>query len=447
MPAKGIPYRYRIVVWAFSGLLLAGMAAVPAAAESTRDEQWFLTAMKAEGMWRTSKGTGVTVAVLDSGIDPNNPDLKGRILDGKDLAPDEPGDEHTDYSGHGTGIAGLISATGAYGGGRGAFGLAPGVKILPVRLPDPVKAFNGIGASEQFNKVGPKAIRYAVDSGAKVISVSDAVLAGSPQLTAAVDYALKKGSLIFAAVGNDGQDGNTVSYPAATPGVVGVAAVGKDLGATKESTTGPQVDMSAPGDDLIHACGGKTGLCKSHGTGDATALASASAALIWSKHPNWTNNQVLRVMLNTIGGPTSGAKRSDFIGYGIVRPRIALKTPGDPGPADRYPLTDYPVAQVTHYPTPKASQAAGGSVAAGQDGGNTPLWVGLGAVMAAVIGAAIAVPVVRSRRRGSAGQHPVSLPAQLSQPSYPQQPSHAYGSQPGFGPPPNYGSGPRNGDR
>ncbi|MGW2080412.1 S8 family serine peptidase [Streptomyces sp. NPDC001939] len=229
-------------------------------------------------MWRVSKGAGVTVAVLDSGVDPNNLDLKGRILDGKDLAPDEPGDEHTDYSGHGTGIAGLISATGAYGGGRGAFGLAPGVKILPVRLPDPVKAFNRIGASEQFNRVGPKAIRYAVDSGAKVISVTDAVLAGSPQLTAAVDYALKKGSLIFAAVGNDGQEGNMVSYPAATPGVVGVGAVGKDLGATKESTTGPQVDMSAPGEDMIHACGGKTGLCKSHGTGDAAALASASAA-------------------------------------------------------------------------------------------------------------------------------------------------------------------------
>ena len=88
-----------------------------------------------------------------------------------------------------------------------------------------------------------------------------------------------------------------------------------------------------------------------HGTSDATALASASAALIWSVHPDWTNNQVLRVMLNTIGGPTDGAKRNDAIGYGIVRPRIALTNPGDPGPADKYPLPDYPVA-ASASPTP-----------------------------------------------------------------------------------------------
>ncbi|MFF2508414.1 type VII secretion-associated serine protease mycosin [Streptomyces sp. NPDC058067] len=449
MPANGIPYGHRIVAWAFSGLLLTGMAAAPATAESTRDKQWFLTAMKAEGMWRTSKGEGVTVAVLDSGVDPNNADLKGRVLDGKDLAPDEQGDEHTDYSGHGTGIAGLIAATGAYGG-HGAFGLAPGAKILPVRLPDPVKSFNGIGWSEKFNKVGPRAIRYAVDSGAKVISISDAVPYDSPQLTAAVDYALKKGSLIFAAVGNDGQDGNAVSYPAATPGVVGVGAIGKDLGVTKESATGSQVDMAAPGEDLIHACGGKTGLCKSHGTGDATALASASAALIWARHPAWTNNQVLRVMLNTLGGPVDGAKRSDYIGYGIVRPRIALKSPGAPGPADRYPLTDYPVVQVTHYPTPKASQAAGGPVAAGQDGGSAPFWVGLGVAAAATIGAAIAVPVVRRRssnRRRPDAQHPALAPAQMRQQTYPSQPSHTYVSSPGFGPPPpNHVPGPQSGD-
>ncbi|MFJ5271352.1 S8 family serine peptidase [Streptomyces sp. NPDC088358] len=135
------------------------------------------------------------------------------------------------------------------------------------------------------------------------------------------------GSLVFAAVGNSGDKGNTVEYPAATPGVVGVAAVGKNLRRTSWSQYGSQVDISAPGEDMIHACGGQTGLCQGSGTSDATALASASAALIWSKHLTWTNNQVLRVMLDTAGGPTDGAKRNDSINYGIVCPRIALRNP------------------------------------------------------------------------------------------------------------------------
>ncbi|MEU8486490.1 S8 family serine peptidase [Streptomyces sp. NPDC048641] len=225
-------------------------------------------------------------------------------------------------------MAGLIAATGAYGGGQGSFGLAPGAKILPIRVPDSSKANNQYGAAEQFNKVAAKAIRYAVDNDAKVINISQAVLSDSPQLTNSVDYALNKGALVFAGIGNDGASSNKVMYPAGTPGVVAVSAVGKDLHRTTESNYGPQADMAAPGDEMVHACGTKTSanaLCKSHGTSDATALASASAALIWAKHPNWTNNQVLNVILNTVGGPANGDKRNDFIGYGIVRPRIALR--------------------------------------------------------------------------------------------------------------------------
>ncbi|WP_332328199.1 S8 family serine peptidase [Streptomyces sp. WMMC940] len=161
---------------------------------------------------------------------------------------------------------------------------------------------------------------------------------------AAVKYALDHGALIFAAVGNSGDADNTVYHPAATPGVVGVGAVGKDLSKTEESQYGRQVDLAAPGEETVQACTGKSGICTGHGTSPATALASASAALIWTKHPDWTNNQVLRVLLNTAGAPTSGEKRNDHIGYGIVRPRIALTNPGDPGPADEYPLPDLAAA-------------------------------------------------------------------------------------------------------
>ncbi|MGW6720063.1 S8 family serine peptidase [Streptomyces sp. NPDC054995] len=82
-------------------------------------------------MWETSTGENVTVAVIDSGVDASVPDLQGCVLKGKDLATDSPGGEHTDYANHGTGMAGLIAGTGNVGGRGGAFGLAPGSKILP----------------------------------------------------------------------------------------------------------------------------------------------------------------------------------------------------------------------------------------------------------------------------------------------------------------------------
>ncbi|MEV6695886.1 type VII secretion-associated serine protease mycosin [Streptomyces sp. NPDC051453] len=385
--------------------------------------------MRAESMWKTSTGVGVTVAVIDTGVDPQNPDLKGRVLPGKDLAEGLSGDAHTDYDGHGTGMAGLIVGTGAYGGGQGAFGLAPGAKVLPIRLPDGSKANNGAAADAQFLKATSTGIRYAADHGAKVINVSQGVEDESEQLTQAVAYALSKGSLVFAAVGNTGDSGNAVQFPAGTPGVVGVGAVGKDLRKTTESQHGAQVDMSAPGDKMVHACGGGTGLCETHGSSDATALASASAALIWSKHPDWTNNQVLRVMLNTIGGPVDGAKRNDGIGYGIVRPRIALKTPGDPGPAGKYPLPGYPVA-ASKLPSTKPSKGAqapdGNSSAAPaaaskDDDSNTPLWIGIGVGALVVVGGASAVAITRSRRRAAASQaSPPPYPP--AQPPYQGQP-------------------------
>lgn len=328
------------VVCGALGLLVLGVAAAPADADTIRSRQWHLTAMKAEGMWQTSTGKGVTVAVIDKGVDATNPDLRGQVLKGKDYSPDQPGDEHTDTEGHGTGMAGLIAGTGENGGGDGAFGLPPGVKILPFRVP--AGATNMGSDTKQFIEFGPFAICYATDAGAKVFNISLGLSKGSAQLTDAVKYAIAKGVLIFAGVGNDADAGNTLLYLAGIPGVIGVGAVGEDLHKTDESQYGPQVDLAAPGENMAQACGGMTGLCTGHGTSAATALASASAALIWSAHPTWTNNQVLSVLLDTAGGPTSGSERNDHIGYGIVRPCIALRAVGDPGPAASIPSRTSP---------------------------------------------------------------------------------------------------------
>ncbi|MFI7383043.1 type VII secretion-associated serine protease mycosin [Streptomyces sp. NPDC049813] len=410
------------------GLLLVGTSAsVPAYADSFRAQQWHLDAMKADQMWRTSTGKGITVAVLDTGVDADHPDLLGQVVAGEDLSRGETGDAGVDYDGHGTGIAGMIAGTGKGNGGNGAFGLAPGVKILPVRLSDGEKAANRAESSERLFEEAAVGIRYAADHGAKVINVSQGGTAASAQLKEpserladAVEYALAKGSLVFAAVGNSGDTTNIVEYPAATPGVVGVAAIDRNGRRTSESEYGPQVDIAAPGMDIVHACGGKTGYCKSHGTSDATALASASAALIWSKHPNWTNNQVLRVILNTIGGIKDDKdKRSDFIGYGAVRPRVALTDPGDPGPADKFPMSDFPVAAKS--PSGEASKGTGGGAAAtdgaspaaapaSKDDSETGLWIGLGVAAVVVIGGAVAFGVARRRRRDARQLPPPGMP-------------------------------------
>ncbi|MGW0897342.1 type VII secretion-associated serine protease mycosin [Streptomyces goshikiensis] len=380
------------------GLLLAGVAATPAYAETIREQQWHLNAMKADDIWKISTGKGVIVAVIDSGVD-RIPELEGQVLPGKDFATSGySGDERTDYDKHGTTMAAVIAGSGKHPSGDGSFGLAPGVKILPICVPHE----GGRGAS------WTEAIRYAADSDAKVINISMGSSAEDPARREAVEYALSKGKLIFAAVGNSGNSTNQVNYPAATPGVVGVGAVNADGAVTDESERGLQVDMSAPGIDIVTACAGKTGLCTSHGTSDASALASASAALLWSAHPDWTNNQVLRVLLNTAGKPKDGAKRNDWIGYGVVRPKIALPTPGDPGPADVFPLPDLAAAEAAKSPSPSADAEAPESgkpdpapqAEEEKGGGNLP-WVALGLGACVVVGGAVAA-VVRRRGRDEA---------------------------------------------
>ncbi|MGW4689436.1 type VII secretion-associated serine protease mycosin [Streptomyces sp. NPDC004244] len=384
---------------ALVGLLLAGVAATPAHAETVRSKQWHLDAMKADDIWKTSTGKGVTVAVIDTGV-AAIPELEGQVVKGKDFAAGYKGDERTDYDNHGTGMAAIIAGSGKGPSGvESAFGLAPGAKILPLRVDQ------GADGRRPLTSI-VQAIRYAADTDAKILNISMGHASDNAELAGAVKFAIGKGKLVFAAVGNDGDSVNDLRYPAATPGVVGVSAVGPDGVATKESQHNASVDISAPGIDIYTGCSGGTGLCKTHGTSDATALASASAALLWSAHPEWTNNQVLRVLLNTAGGPTNGAQRNDYVGYGVVRPKIALPTPGDPGPADVYPLPDLAAADAKNSPAPSAggsdkkpqSGAPGSQAVAKEGGGSSVTWIALGLGACVLVGGAVTAVLMRRQR-------------------------------------------------
>lgn len=401
MNSKTVRRRNSLLVTSVCAASLGGVVGMPAQASAADLTQWHLEAMHAKEIWATSTGEGITIAVIDTGVNAALPDLQGRVLEGENFSG-LAGSAHDDPANHGTRIAELIAGTGRGNAGRGAFGLAPGTKILPVRVADGRRARNERIAQGDFSASVSKAIRYASDSSARIINVSMGQRGYSHQLADAVQYAISKGKLVFASVGNSGDQGNVVEYPAAMPGVVGVAAVDKGIKATKESQRGPQVDLAAPGEGMVTMCANGANVCTSHGTSDATALASASAALLWSVHPDWTANQITRVLINTAGGPENGDKRSDSIGYGVVRPRIALKNPGDPGPADVNPLPGPNSASPA--PEATASRATGGMPprSAADDGDGLFSTRNVLAVgVAAAVAAAVATAVGLKRRRRS----------------------------------------------
>ncbi|MCK1817410.1 S8 family serine peptidase, partial [Streptomyces sp. XM4011] len=299
----------------------------------TPQHPWYFDTYRIDEVWEHTTGEGITVAVIDSGVDPTLPELQGQVLDGTDLTADPQG-AHVDTDGHGTEMAALIAGTGE---GSGIQGLAPGVEILPIRV-----TYGGV--TNDISGRWAEAISYAAESGARVVNISQGSLDGeraSQDMAEALAMAARHDMLIFASSGNDGEGTNHISAPASVDGVVGVGAVTSSGDRSSYSSHGPQVSLAAPGDDVPGHCGDISGpacIRDEGGTSSATALASASAALIWAQHPDWTKNQVLRVMLNTAERPDD-QRRDDYTGYGIVRPdRVVLDGEGDPGDPDSPPI-------------------------------------------------------------------------------------------------------------
>ncbi|MFG2913246.1 type VII secretion-associated serine protease mycosin [Kitasatospora sp. NPDC048298] len=439
--------RWRVAAAALlaAGIVVGPVAAPAVADGSIRADQWHLDAMHAPEMWKVTKGENVTVAVIDSGFKLDHPDLAGQFLPGKDFSG-SPGGVGAYAESHGTQMAGLIAGTGQSNGGKGAYGLAPGARILPLKIANGSE--HAVVSADFLDQIG-QAVTYAVEQGAKVINISQgtAAVTTSPadveKLNKILAWARTKGSLVVSSVGNSGDQGNVVEYPGALPNVVGVGASDRNGTVTAESERGPQVVFVAPGMDMIAACSSATGYCKGHGTSDAAAVVSASAALVWSLHPGWTANQVLRVLINTAGKPNDGSSRNDIVGYGAVRPRIAVTDPGDPGPANVSPL---PTDAATPSAAPVPSASASAPASAVPVPADTPTDVAVGAqkaeeslgssgtlpiaagVVAGLVVAGVVFAVVRRRRKLVGQPEPVQMP-----PVPPQQPMGAVPP-----PPPSY---------
>jgi subtilisin family serine protease len=274
--------------------------------------QWPLAYFKADQIWQLTKGAGVTVGLVDSGVSPLG-DTRANLLSGADFSegPTSSGIAHvdTDTDSHGTTMAVLIAGT---GGGDGLRGLAPEAKILPVRMQketgeDPAKIAD--------------ALRYATTQHVKVINMSLGT-APTTDLAAAVKAAQDADIVVVAAAGNGG---GRVITPAAYPGVVAVGAVDSTGTRWELSSFGPQVALMGPGVGIpVEDASGAPKTVR--GTSNATAYVTASAALVRALHPDWTAGQTIRVLLATAtkAGGTTGLGRNDKYGYGIVNPLAAL---------------------------------------------------------------------------------------------------------------------------
>ncbi|MBQ0969437.1 S8 family serine peptidase [Streptomyces sp. RK23] len=409
-----------------SALIAVGASFAPGAtAADVQSEQWYLAPMQAEKMWQASTGEGIKVAVIDTGVNPDTPSLKGQVL--ADEVPKQVAYGATeDYDGHGTTMAELIAGTGDKGGIQG---LAPDAEIVPYRI----VTGNSLDAEEEKRAPTPmEVVRAAADSDARIISMSFTSPAYEADFEKAVEYAASKGKLLVSGVGNEGRDSGYIGYPAAYPYVIGVSSIDKKSHVSDFAQSGNYVDLVAPGENMPGYCRPAFDqYCHDMtGTSSATAITSAAAALIWSAHPDWTANQVTRALIDTAGRKWPKDEPTSTAGYGTIRPRSVLADPNyDAGEPYSDPLrkentqegeklvTEIPPTSASAKPSAGAtapSQGAAGSskdkpAAAGSDDAKTAaadassdsgstLWIALGAAAAVVVIGGGAFAVLRARR-------------------------------------------------
>lgn len=411
-------------------------------AETIRGQEWWLSALRiAQAQQLSGGGQGVVVAVLDTGVYAQHPDLRGQVLPGTGIGLGSAPDGRSDQSGHGTSMASVIVGKG--GGANHVLGIAPKAKVLPVS--------NGISFTPHDIA---QSIRWAADHGAKVINISEGGVQQPPdEMVDAVHYALGKDVVIVASAGNATQSHTTqVSDPADIPGVIAVSATDKSNSLWSGSAYGPEIVLGAPGVGIVGASPpdkSPSGYLIGDGTSGAGAIVAGVAALVRSKYPDLNAPSVINRLIRTAkdAGP---AGRDNNYGFGIVDPVAALTAS---------------VPAVTQNPLTGTTQTAP-SVAPSQRSNTrdegAPISIGVtnkvGAIVQGAVCFALLIGLVvllvylrrRSRRRARAaaaaqpppGWGPPPPPPGWGPPQGPQygppgQPPYAgYPPGPGQGPPP-----------
>lgn len=295
----------------------AGQPAFAAPGPADAPEYWFDN-WQIESLWADGiRGQGITIAEIDSGVNASLPELRGQILSGHDFGAKGNGqiDRERDTFGHGTAMASIMVAR------PGLFditGVAPGAKILPLAVP-----LRGTTTADKPDRV-PQAIRYAANHGANIISMS---LGGrrrpgidsqpcDDDEQSAIFYALRKGALVVAAVGNSGPTRNAVEDPGVCLGVISVGAVNSSGSVARFSTRQPYLTLVAPGVNVPSLGRVEGQAFAGNGTSQATALTSAVAALVWSAHPRLDARGVVTRILATLD--ERRRTPSPAYGYGLL---------------------------------------------------------------------------------------------------------------------------------
>jgi hypothetical protein len=310
-----------------------GVAATPAFADTVRNQEWWLTSLHVTKAWLSSRGAGVKVAVLDTGVDANQPDLAGSVTTGRDYTGSGRTAGGPFWGVHGTAVASIIAGHG-HGPHHadGVIGVAPEAKILSVRVTlenkDPLLADPTVAAA--LPTAIARGIRYAVRHGAQVIDLpldpaaqaGATTPGGSPAERSAVAAALAKGVVLVAPSGDNGAGSDTVNYPAAYPGVISAGAFGQ--GFIKAPFTNHQAyaTLTAAGNGVI-AANGPTGYAKLKSTSAASAVVAGIAALIRSQFPTLTPAQVEQALTSSTAFRHKGGQR-DGSGAGTADAAAAL---------------------------------------------------------------------------------------------------------------------------
>jgi subtilisin family serine protease len=305
-----------------------------ASADAVRQAQlWVLNAIDAPAAWRVTEGQGVTVAVIDSGVNPNVSDLTGSVITGPDYTGVDTPESSPDWGIHGTWMASLIAGHGHDGGGSGILGAAPKSRVLSIRVitdrADPKFEEYEHESANHIQRELARAIRYATSHGASVISMSLGYGAASLPVRSALQNALNHNVVVVASSGNSGSTSAArargyapYSFPADYPGVLGVAAVNENDRPASFSSDNLSVQVAAPG-VRVPAQGNDGQYWLVSGTSPACALTAGVAALIKSVYPHMSPALVREAITTTTHNRPPGGY-NDRVGFGTVDAAAAL---------------------------------------------------------------------------------------------------------------------------